>query len=147
MQTQEPAATRPAPRNDRGDIATWTGFLIVAFGVVGLIGAFATFAADIPFDRAMARYQTLDQAELAAGQPAPKSALETLRPALGDSADAVLGGPGDITHRISAERGRMLAAFHAEATDFGFRLRLVIAAFTAAAALFGCMVLSIVRRS
>ena len=39
----------------------------------------------------------------------------------------------------------MLAELHAEAVDYGFRLRLVIATFTAAAALFGSMVLSIVR--
>ena len=39
----------------------------------------------------------------------------------------------------------MFGALHAEAVDDGFRLRFVIAAFTAAAALFGCMVLSIAR--
>ena len=39
----------------------------------------------------------------------------------------------------------MFAELHAEAVEDGFRLRFVIAAFTAAAALFGCMVLSIVR--
>jgi hypothetical protein len=132
-----------------GDIATWTGFLIMAFAIVGLLGAFATYAAQIPFDRAMARSQALDQAVAAAGTPDPKAALDALRPRLGDSADALLAaplpGPGGIAARAAAERSRMLAELHADSEDYGFRLRIVIAAFTATAALFGCMVISIVR--
>jgi hypothetical protein len=126
--------------------AAWTGFLMAAFFVVGLIGAFATFAAQIPFDRAAARSQALDQALAASHYANPQPALEALRPLLGDSADRVLAGPGDMAARVATERGRMLADLHAESLDYGFRLRFVIAAFTAAAALFGAMVLSIVRR-
>ena len=130
-------------RSRPGDRATWTAFLLVAFGVVGLIGAFATFAAQIPFDRAMARSEALDRAVLAARAPDPQASLDALRPLLGDSADRVLAGPGDIAARAAAERSRMLADFHAQSVDYGFRLRLVIAAFTGAAALFGAMILSI----
>ena len=129
-----------------GDRAAWTAFLLVAFGVVGLIGAFATFAAQIPFDRAMTRSEALDRAVLAARAPNPQAALDALRPLLGDSADRVLAGPGDMTSRAAAERTRMLADFHGQSVDYGFRLRLVIAAFTGAAALFGAMILSIARR-
>jgi hypothetical protein len=130
-----------------GDTGAWTGFLVAAFGVVGLIGAFATFAAQLPFDRAASRSIALDRAVAAAAMPDRRAALEALRPLLGDSADRVLSGTGDFAQRAAAERTRMLAALHAEAEEDGFRLRFVIAAFTAAAALFGVMVLGIVRRS
>ncbi len=132
-----------------GDTGTWTGFLIMAFAIVGLLGAFATFAAQIPFDRAMARSQALDQAVAAARSADPKAALDALRPRLGDSADALLAeplpGPDGIAARAASERTRMLAELHADSQDYGFRLRIVIAAFTAASALFGVMVISIVR--
>lgn len=128
-----------------GDIGTWTGFLIVAFGVLGLIGAIATYAAEIPFDRAMARSHALDQAVAAAQMPDPKAALDKLRPLLGDSADRLLAGPGDIAARAAAERSRVFNDMHAESEDYGFRLRIVIAAFTGATALFGAMVISIIR--
>jgi len=134
-----------------GNTGTWTGFLIMAFAIVGLLGAFATFAAQIPFDRAMARSQALDQAVAAAGAPHPQAALEALRPLLGDSADTLLAAPlpspASMAARADAERIRMLTELHADSVDYGFRLRIVIAAFTAAAALFGCMILSIVRGS
>ena len=123
----------------------WTGFLVVAFGVVGLIGAFSTFAAQLPFDRAMARSQAIDQAVAAYHTPDPRAALERLRPLLGESADRLLPPNGDFAERAAAERTLVFAELHAEAVDDGFRLRFVIAAFTAAAALFGCMVLSIAR--
>ena len=140
------APPQVADSDKRGDIATWTGFLVMAFGVVGLIGAFSTYAAQIPFDRALSRSQTLDAAVAASHAPKPGPALDTLRPLLGDSADRVLTGPGTIETRAAAERSRMLIDLHAESADYGLRLRVVIAAFTAAAALFGAMVLSIVRR-
>lgn len=130
----------------RQDGATWTAFLMVAFGVVGLIGAFSTFAAQIPFDRAMARSQAIDQAVAAAHAPDPQAAEAALRPLLGDSAAPLFTGPGSIETRAAAERSRMLADLHAESVDYGVRLRVVIAAFTAAAALFGAMILSIVRK-
>ncbi len=128
------------------DTATWTGFLIMAFAVVGLVGAFSTYAAQLPFDRAYARSHTLDQVVSAAHTANPQAALDTLRPLLGDSADRVLTGPGTLEERAATERSRMIADLHAESADYGLRLRVVIAAFTAAAALFGAMVLSIVKR-
>ncbi len=128
------------------DTATWTGFLLMAFVVVGLVGAFSTYGAQLPFDRAYARSQTLDQAITAAHSANPEPALAALRPLLDDSADRVLSGPGTIESRVAAERTRMLGELHAQSTDYGLRLRVVIAAFTAAAMLFGAMVLSIVKR-
>ncbi len=140
--------TTPAPpaAPKTADTATWTAFLTIAFAVVGLVGAFSTFAAQIPFDRAMARSQALDQAVVASHRAGASAALDELRPLLGDSADHVLTGPGTIEDRVAAERSRMLESLHTESMDYGLRLRVVIAAFTAAAALFGAMVLSIVRK-
>ncbi len=135
-----------AQTQSSADTATWTGFLIMAFVVVGLVGAFSTYAAQLPFDRAYARSQTLDQVVAASHTANPQAALDALRPLLGDSADRVLSGPGTIETRAAAERSRMLGDLHAESADYGLRLRVVIAAFTATAALFGAMVLSIVKR-
>jgi hypothetical protein len=127
--------------------ATWTAFLVMAFAVVGLVGAFATYAAQIPFERALARSAALDQAVALSHQPDAPARLQALRDALGDSADKVLQGPGDIETRAAAERIRMLDAFGHEAEDIGTRLRIVIAVFAAGAALFGAAVLGIVQRS
>jgi hypothetical protein len=126
------------------DGGTWLAFLTMAFAVVGLIGCLATYAAQIPFDRALARSATLDEVLAMGDMPAR---LETLRPALGDSAAHVLAGSGDLAGRVSTERARMFAAFGRESADVGFRLRIVIAVFAAAGALFGAAVLSIVRRA
>jgi hypothetical protein len=120
--------------------------MIVAFGLLGLLGGYATFAVQIPFGRLAARDHTLDKV-LAASSPAD---LEKLRPLLGDSADHVLAdpmppGPGVLAARVAAERRRTLAELYADSVDYGFRLRIVIAVFTAAACLFGCMVLGVVR--
>jgi len=126
---------------------SWTAFLVIAFGLVGLIGAFGTYASQIPFERALARSATLDAALAASRQPDAAAALERLRPALDDSADAILSGPGTVADRIEVERSRVFHRFEAEAHDTGFRLRIEIAVFTAAAALFGVAVLSIAQRS
>ncbi len=123
----------------------WIGFLAMAFGVLGLIGAFSTFAAQLPFDRAMARSAAIDQAVAAYRSADPQAALERLRPQLGESAERLLPATSSFVERADAERMRMFGELHAEAESDGFRLRFVIAAFTVAAALFGCMVLSIVR--
>ena len=135
--------TTPPPAT--GDRATWTAFLIIAFAVVGLIGAFATFAAQIPFDRAVARLHAIDQDASLAITPNPQASLDALRPALDDSADHLFPAAG-LAQRAPAERDRVLKDFYAESKDYGLRLRVVIAAFTAAAALFGAMILSIARR-
>ncbi len=127
-------------------IGSWTAFLVMAFAIVGLLGAFATFAAQIPLQRALARDSALDQA-LAASRSGDSARLATLHDALGDSADQLDPPPGYTADRVAAERIRMRNAFQAEALDVGFRLRIVIAAFTAAGALFGAFVLGIVRKA
>lgn len=131
--------------NRRGNAASWTGFLIVAFGALGLIGAFGTFAAELPFDRAMARSAALDKVLAASRLPDPQAAEAALRPLLGEHADAVLAGPGSLATRVETERARMFAEMHAEAAIYGFRLRCYIAVFTVMASVFGAMVMSFGR--
>jgi hypothetical protein len=126
---------------------SWAAFLALAFGLVGLIGAFGTYASQIPFERALARSAALDAALAASRQPDAAAALERLRPALGDSADAILSGSGGVAERVEAERNRVFRRFEAEAHATGFHLRIQIAVFTAAAALFGVAVLSIAQRA
>ena len=128
------------------DSASWIGFLAMAFLVVGLVGALATYAAQIPFERALVRNTALDQlvASSSAGTTSPSPQLLE---ALGDSYAHVQGDAATLPERVATERRRMLEAFGRESEDFGFRLRIVIAVFTAAAALFGAAILSVVRRA
>jgi hypothetical protein len=128
-----------------GNQGAWTGFLMVAFGVLGLLGAFGTYAAQLPFDRAMARNATLDKVLEASRAPDPAAAEARLRPLLDDSADPVLNGPGSIESRVAAERARMLAELHGESQIYGFRLRCYIAVATVMAAAFGALVMSFGR--
>ncbi len=127
-----------------GQWATWTAFLVVAFGVVGLVGAFGTYAAALPFDRAMARSATLDRVIEAAHAPDPAKAEAALRPLLGES-DVVLTGTGPIEARVEAERRRFFAEMHTEAGIYGFRFRCYIAMFTVMAGVFGAVVMSFGR--
>ena len=141
------------------EIGSWTAFLMMAFAVVGLLAAFATYAAQIPLDRELARETALDQA-LAAERAGGMFGLGDTGPRGGPAGGGPLGptrlGLAARGHRpdkigsteasLQAERVRMRAAFQAEADDVGFRLRIVIAAFTVTGALFGAFVLAIVRR-
>ena len=135
---------RTAPRAVGG---TWIAFLAMAFAAVGLIGLFATYAGPLPLQRALAREATLDAAQAAAHATNPKAALEALRPALDDSADAVLPwGPG-IDQRIAAERVAMRARFGAESAALATRLRWLVCLVTVMAGAFGIAVLHASRRS
>ncbi len=127
-------------------LASWTGFLVVAFAALGLIGAFGTYAAQLPFDRAMARSTTLDQLIAASHAPDAPAAEAKLRPLLGDAADDLLRGPAPIEPRVEAERRRMFADMYAESKIYGFRLRSYIAVFTVMTALFGAFVMSFGRK-
>ncbi|HTU56727.1 MAG TPA: hypothetical protein VMF62_22420 [Acetobacteraceae bacterium] len=121
------------------------GFLAMAFVVVGLAGIFATYAAPVPFGRALAREAVLDQVLAASVAPDAQARLAALRPALGESAGAVLSGPGTLAERVARERERMRARSEQEAADLGARLRLLIGVVTFAAALFGLAMLGVGR--
>src|SRR6266567_1365747 len=120
---------------------TWMAFLVMCFAVVGLVGVFASFAAQLPLDRALARDAVLDEVLVVAAQPHPEAALEALRPRLDDSADAVLSPGGDLAARVAAERAAMRARFRAEAEATAYRVRLMIGIVTVMAAVFGMGIL------
>lgn len=118
--------------------ATWMGFLAMTFVVVGMTGLFASFAAPIPLQRAMARDAVLDQALVTDGS---KTALEPLREQLDDSAAIVIDGPGPIAARVIAARSAMRTELLHESDVVGARLRLMLIVITIVAAVFGAALL------
>ena len=121
------------------------GFLAMAFVIVGLAGIFGTYAAPVPLARALVREAALDQVLLAASAPDEASRLAALRPTLGDSADAVLSGPGTLPERVARERARIRARFERQAASLASRLRLLIGVATLAAGIFGLAMLGVGR--
>ena len=124
--------------------ATWMAFLAVTFAIVGLVGLFASYAAPIPLERAMARDATLDEA-LTLGDSKP--ALEPLRDRLDDNAALVIDGTGPLADRVAAARKTMHAAFLTESDETGANLRLMVSVVTVVAALFGLAMLGAATRS
>ena len=128
----------------RSNSLTWMAFLAMAFAVVGLLGLFASYAAPLPLERAMARDSALDEALAIGG---PKQALETLRDRLDDSAPAVIDSAGPIADRVAQARTAMHAELRHEADAVGARLRLELVVVTVVAALFGVVVIGVVGRA
>jgi hypothetical protein len=134
-------------RPDAPSIWTWLGFLAAAIGAVGLMGLFATFAAPLPLQRALAREAALDRVLVLAHGADPATALEALRPSLDDSADAVLPyGPG-IEERVARERPAMRARMEADAAAVAIRLRWLVCVVTVMAVAFAAAVLRGASRS
>ncbi len=125
---------------------TWLAFLAMAFGVVGLTGLLATFAAPLPLQRALLRDQALDEVLAASSGADPRATIETLRPQLAESADALLPGQPDLAEQIARERMAMHVRFAAEAEATTTRLRWLISVCTLAAALFGAAILGAASR-
>jgi hypothetical protein len=149
--TTEDRANQERPEAARQGVGgTWIAFLTIAFAVVGLTGLFATFAAPLPLERALAREAALDEALAAARSPDPRAALEALRPRLAESADAILLPAvvvgDDLEARVTHERVAMRARLQTEAQAEGNRLRWLICVVTLMAAAFGAAVLHAARR-
>ena len=132
---------------ERSGIAVWAAFLAVCFLVVGLVGLFASYAGQIPLERAVYRLRVLDQVAAASGEPDAAARLAALRPQLADRADAVLDGAGPIQTRIDSERKTVLAEGVAESDAVSVRVRLMLAVVTLMSAAFGIGVMSMARRS
>lgn len=128
-------------------IWTWLGFLAAAIGAVGLIGLFATVAAPLPLERALAREAALDEALLLASGPNPAPSLEALRPRLDDSADAILPYAPGIEARIAQERPAMRARMQADADAIAVRLRWLVVVVTLMSVAFAAAVLRGITRS
>lgn len=129
--------------NDR---ATWTAFLLMCFALVGLTGLFATYATTIPLERALIRTGTLDQILAAARAPDAAARLAVLRPALGERADAVLSGPGELWDRVAAERAVVLDEQGREARSVAHRTRILVVIVTLMAGLVGAGIMALGQR-
>ncbi len=121
---------------------TWMAFLAMTFVVVGMTGLFASFAAPLPLERAMARDAALDEALLSGGNPA---VLSGLRERLDDSAAAVIDGTGPIEARVTTARTAMRAELLHESDVVGARLRLMLLVITVVAAIFGAVIVGASR--
>lgn len=128
-----------APARMSSNRYSWAGFVALAFGVLGLLAVFATYAVPVPLERALARGSVLDEV-LVAGQRGAD--LRTFHDRLGDSADAVLNGPGSLPERIRRERAAIYGRLSAEAAGLARRLRLMIVIMTIMCIAFGAAVVA-----
>ncbi len=132
----------PPAESRRGANLTWTGFLVVCFAIVGLVGVFGTFAATLPLHREIAREATLDEALQAVRGPNPASAIAALKDRLDDSAAALIPLPAAPEAAIAAERLAMRARFLAEADAIAARMHWMILIVTLMAAVFGAALMA-----
>lgn len=116
----------------------------MAFVVLGLCGLFATYAAQLPYQRELFAEAKLDAA---LGAPDAATRLDRLRDTLGDDGAEAFEAKGDIRDRIETARHVLRRHFQDQGADIALRLRIVIVVFTGASALFGLMVVSVLRRA
>ena len=118
------------------------GFMAMTFVVVGLTGLFASFAAPLPLQRAMARDAALDEALASGGKP---EVLAALRERLDDSAAVVIDGTGPIDTRVTTARAAMRAELLHDADAVAERLRWMLVIVTVAGAIFGSVIVGASR--
>ena len=122
----------------------WGGFLVMAFVILGLCGLFATYAAQLPYQRELFAETKLDGM---IGSSDASARLDVLRDTLGDDGVGAFSAGGSPDQRIETARLVLRKHFQDQAADIALRLRIVLVVFTGASALFGIMVLSILRRA
>ena len=122
---------------------TWMAFLATLFALVGLCGMFASYAAGVPLERAIARLAVLDEAAMASGSQA---SLEGLRPRLASLGALVLDGPGPVPERIAAARRTVREEARREEASVTHRTRLMLGVVTLLAAGLGAGMIELVRR-
>ena len=125
---------------------TQIGFLLVAIGVVTLVGIMASSLSAVPLQRALARETVLDEALTASRMPDAAAALERLRPRLAESAKALLPPAPDIEARIAAERVAMRARLLTEAAQTSQRMQLMVGMAGLMAAAYAAAMLTLVSR-
>jgi hypothetical protein len=114
----------------------WVAFLLMCFLLTGLVGLFASYATSVPLERALYRNSVLDQA-LQSGHPDPAA----IRAVLGQGAEEVLSGPGELASRIARAHTMIRAEASEEARVVGMRTRLMIGMVTVLAAGLGAGIL------
>jgi hypothetical protein len=117
-------------------------FLAMTFVVVGLTGLFASFAAPLPLQRAMARDAALDEALASGGKP---EVLAGLRDRLDDSAAVVIDGTGPIEARVNTARAAMRTELLHDSDAVAERLRWMVVIVTLAGAIFGAVIVGASR--
>ena len=137
MSPNTPAPTPPARR-----FTSASGFLLMCFAVVGLVGIMTTYVAPLPMARAVRRDTTLDQVLLASHAANPQAALDALRPMVAESADAVLPAgqpidPAALVNRVAAQRLAVRLRLETEQAELSLRLRVLIGVVTLMGAGFG----------
>ncbi len=137
------AGPHVAEMRNRG---VWTAFLLMCFLITGLVGLFASYATPIPLERALIRTGVLDQVLDAAQAPDAAAKLEALRPQLGDQAQLVLSGPGNLAARVATARAAILSEEAREENSIGFRSRLMIIVVTVLASGLGAGLLAMAVR-
>ena len=123
---------------------TWTAFLLMLFGLVGLCGLFASYAPAIPLERAMARIAALDEV---AGPGDAARTDRCLRIALGSVAPMVLDGIGPMPERVTEARRVVVDEERREAASIGYRTRLMLGVVTAIAAFLGAGIMALSRKA
>lgn len=135
----QPCSSPDAPARGSGH---WVAFLTMGFVIVGLAGVFAVYAAQLPLLRGMAHDKAIVAVAIA-----PPSESDALRQVLGRDYDRLMAAPGPLPARIAAARNASRDEFLKQAADIRQRLIIVLVVVTLASALFGAMLLSVVRIS
>jgi hypothetical protein len=113
------------------------GFLAISFLLVCLVGLFASYATPIPFARGFLREQAFDDALATAGKPDQQAQLAALSDRLGEQADLVIKGPGDLIDRVARARAEARTQIMGEAKAEGTQMRLLIIVTSIVCAIFG----------
>ena len=121
----------------------WIAFLATLFLLVGLCGLFASYAVQIPLERAIARSAMLDGV-LADADPAGR--LARLEPTLGSLAGP-LKAPGPLAERVARARGLVQEEQGRETASLNYRIRLMLVVITLVATGVGGGILALARKS
>ncbi len=140
------ATSTTPPVNSMSNRASLVGFLAMCFIITGLVGLFASYAAPLPLERAIAREKTLDEAEAALTSPDPQAAIAALKDRLDDSAKALIPLPANAHAAIQAERVAMRARFLADSEEANTRMHWLIIVVTVMSAIFGTAITGMGRR-
>ena len=142
---QTAAHVRPVMTSEPTSAASnrnvWAAFMLVCFLLTGMVGLFASYGPSIPLERALHRIAAVDTATAAGTLDAA-----ALRLSLGQAADDVLTGPGDLQARLARARAAIIADAVEDEAGVGARTRLMIFVVTALAAALGTGILLLVSR-
>jgi len=133
----DPSSSPQLPQSTISSRANIIGFLVICYGIIGLVGMFATFAVPVPLERAIAREETLDAALRALHGPNPQADIDALKPRLAESMAALTPLPADPDAAIAAERKAMRAQMREDSAAIALRMRWMIGVITLLAGGFG----------